>query len=99
MNTMDRKNDDMIAVEASVRDGQVWLRLLDGATHTFPVQYYPRLAAAAAGPLAAVKLRVGGRALRWEEIDEDIWVFDAVTGRYPVGEARPSWAIVEEPKP
>lgn len=85
----------MIAVEACVRDGQVWLRLLDGATHTFPVHYYPRLAAAAAGPLAAVKLRVGGRALRWEEIDEDIWVYDAVTGRYPVVAAGPSWVVAE----
>lgn len=84
---MERNNDEMIAVEAAVRDGQVWLRLLDGATHTFPVQYYPRLAAADLGQLTKVRLRVGGRALRWEEIDEDIWVFDAVTGRYPVVEA------------
>ena len=89
---MERNTDEMIAVEAALRDGQIWLRLLDGATHTFPVQYYPRLAAAAPGQLAAVKLRVGGRALRWEEIDEDIWVFDAVTGRYPVVEAGMSMA-------
>jgi hypothetical protein len=26
---------------------------------------------------------VGGRALRWESVDEDIWVTDAVLGRYP----------------
>ena len=87
MTIMDRNNEEMIAVEAVVRDGQVCLRLLDGATHTFPVQYYPRLAAAAPGQLATVKLRVGGRALRWEEIDEDVWIFDAVTGRYPLVEA------------
>jgi hypothetical protein len=30
-------------------------------------------------------LRVGGRALRWEGLDEDIWVTDAVLGRYPNG--------------
>jgi len=77
---MDRNNEEMIAVEAVVRDGQVCLRLL-------PAQYYPRLAAAAPGQLATVKLRVGGRALRWEEIDEDVWIFDAVTGRYPLVEA------------
>jgi hypothetical protein len=81
---MERNKDEMIAVEVAVSDGQVWLRLLDGSTHTFPVQFYPRLAAAAPAQLAAVQLRVGGRALRWEEIDEDIWVYDAVTGRYPV---------------
>lgn len=40
----------------------------------------------------------GGRALRCEEIDEDIWVFDAVTGRYPVVEAGRSWEVAEEPK-
>lgn len=80
---MARESEDMIAVEAAIRDGQVWLRLLDGATHTFPVHYFPRLASARPEQLAAVYLRVGGRALRWEEIDEDIWVSDAVCGRYP----------------
>ena len=35
--------------------------------------------------LADVQLRVGGRALRWESVDEDIWVTDAVLGRYPSG--------------
>jgi hypothetical protein len=30
-----------------------------------------------------VQLRVGGRALRWEELDEDIWIADAVLGLYP----------------
>ena len=28
-------------------------------------------------------LRVNGLALRWEELDEDIWVDDAVCGRFP----------------
>jgi hypothetical protein len=82
---MDKTNDDMIAVEVAVQDGQIWLRLLDGSTHAFPVHYYPRLAAATPAQLAAVRLRVGGRALRWDEIDEDIWIKDAVLGRYPHG--------------
>jgi hypothetical protein len=83
---MERSHDEMIAVEAAIRDGQVWLRLLDGATHTFPLQYYPRLSSATAEQLTGVKLRVGSRALRWDEIDEDIWVYDAATGRYPLME-------------
>ena len=33
--------------------------------------------------LEKVSLRVQGRALRWEELDEDIWVDDAVQGRFP----------------
>ena len=52
---------EIIAVEASVNDGQVCLKLLDGSTHTFPVYFYPRLADAAHEKQAAVQLRVGGR--------------------------------------
>jgi hypothetical protein len=76
-------NLDLIAVGTTVRDGQVMLRLLDGSTHSFPVHFYPRLSTASPKQLSAVKLRVGGRALRWDELDEDIWVADAVLGRYP----------------
>ncbi|MEI8122948.1 MAG: DUF2442 domain-containing protein [bacterium] len=76
-------NSDVIATTASVRNGQVMLGLLDGSTHSFPIHFYPRLAAAAPSQLSAVKLRVGGRALRWDALDEDIWVADAVLGRYP----------------
>lgn len=74
---------DIIASEAVARDGQVFLKLRDGSTHSFPVEFYPRLAQANPKQWAAVQLRVGGRALRWEELDEDIWIADAVLGLYP----------------
>jgi len=74
---------DFVATSVKVRAGQVVLTLLDGSTHSFPVYFYPRLTSATASQLAAVKLRVGGRALRWEDLDEDIWVADAIMGRYP----------------
>jgi hypothetical protein len=74
---------EFMATSVKVRSGQVVLTLLDGSTHLFPVHFYPRLATASAAQLAAVKLRVGGRALRWENLDEDIWVADAIMGRYP----------------
>ena len=76
-------NPDIIATGATVRNGQVVLTLLDGSTHSFPAHYYPRLASASAKQLSTVKMRVGGRALRWEDLDEDIWIADAVLGRYP----------------
>ena len=76
-------NREIVATEATVRNSEVRLRLLDGSTHSFPVYFYPRLASASVEQLALVKLRVGGRSLRWEEIDEDIWVADAVLGHYP----------------
>lgn len=74
---------DLVATAAKVRGGNVVLELLDGSSHTFPVYYYPRLAGATPKQLSAVRLRVGGRALRWEALDEDIWVSDAILGRYP----------------
>jgi hypothetical protein len=74
---------EMIALEASAHDGQIFLKLRDGSTHSFPVAFYPRLAQATPDQLASVSLRVGGRALRWEELDEDIWIADAVFGLYP----------------
>ncbi len=49
--------------------------------------YYPRLASAKESALQKVKLRLGGKALRWEALDEDIWIGHAVTGRYPKGHA------------
>ncbi len=78
---------DIIASEVVARDGQVFLKLRDGSTHSFPVGFYPRLAQATPDQLASVRLRVGGRALRWEELDEDIWIADAVLGLYPASYA------------
>ena len=83
MNTIASNKPELIAAEVAVRDSQVFLRLLDGSTHSFPIQYYPRLVKATEGDLAQVRLRVGGRALRWDALDEDIWIYDAVIGRYP----------------
>jgi len=73
----------IVAKKASVKDRVVHLWLADGATHSFPVAYYPRLASASDAALKKVKLRLGGKALRWEELDEDIWIGHAVMGRYP----------------
>lgn len=83
LGTHSMNNPEFVATEVNVRHGQVRLHLLDGSTHSFPVHFYPRLASASAKNLASVTLRVGGRALRWEALDEDIWVADAVMGHYP----------------
>ncbi len=73
----------IVAKKAAVRNGMVHLWLADGSTHAFPVAYYPRLAKAKPADLAKLTLRLSGKALRWESLDEDIWVGHAVTGRYP----------------
>jgi len=74
---------DTAAVRCWVEDRRVWLELADQRQVSFPASKYPLLANASPPQLAKVKLRVGGRALRWEELDEDIWVDDAVCGRFP----------------
>lgn len=74
---------DIIATAVRVEDSMVCLELEDGSLHSFPILYYPRLAKAQPDELDEVKLRVGGRALRWEHLDEDIWIADAVSQNYP----------------
>jgi hypothetical protein len=75
---MNNSTQDFIAMAVSFKNGMVQLDLADGS-----VQYYPRLCNASTSELAQVCLRVGGRALRWEALDEDIWVADAVCQNYP----------------
>ena len=91
---MDSSTKDIIATAASFKDGMVQLDLVDGSAHAFPVHYYPRLCNASKPELAKVCLRVGGRALRWEALDEDIWVADAVCQKYP----KQSVSAVAEPQ-
>ncbi len=71
------------AVRCRVEARQVCLELADGRIVSFPASKYPLLAKAPQKLLKKVTLRVGGLALRWEELDEDIWVDDAVCGRFP----------------
>jgi len=74
---------EFVATSVKVSAGQVVLTLLYGSTHSFPVSFYPRLTSASASQLDAVNLRVGGRALSWEDLDEGIWLADAIMARYP----------------
>ena len=74
---------DIVATAVRVEDSTVCLELEDGSSHNFPILYYPRLAKARPEELSQVRLRVGGRALRWEHLDEDIWITDAVCQNYP----------------
>ena len=71
------------AVRCWVEDRRVWLELADRRLVSFPATKYPLLANAAQGLLEKITLRLQGQALRWEELDEDIWVDDAVCGRFP----------------
>ncbi|MSU49234.1 MAG: DUF2442 domain-containing protein [Opitutus sp.] len=79
---MDVKRDS-IASRCWTEGHRIWIELTDQRVVSFPADKYPLLANSSEAELAQVKLRVGGRALRWESLDEDIWVEDAVAGRFP----------------
>ncbi len=74
---------ETVAVRCWVEDRRVWLELADQRLVSFPASKYPLLANASHSQLEQVQLRLHGLALRWEELDEDIWVDDAVCGRFP----------------
>ena len=77
------------AVRCWVEDRRVWLELSDQRIVSFPAAKFPLLASATPADLARVTLRLQGRALRWESLDEDIWVEDVIAGRFP----RPAPAV------
>jgi hypothetical protein len=71
------------AVSCWIEARRVCLELADGRLVSFPASKYPLLANAPQALLEKAALRLHGLALRWEELDEDIWVDDAVCGRFP----------------
>jgi hypothetical protein len=71
------------AVRCWIEARRVCLELADGRYVSFPAAKYPLLANAPQNLLEKVALRLHGLALRWEDLDEDIWVDDAVCGRFP----------------
>ena len=72
-----------VATRCWIEGRRVCLALEDERTVSFPADKYPLLAKAAQADLESVTIRLGGLALRWESVDEDIWVDDAVHGRFP----------------
>lgn len=85
----DKAQSSAIAVRCWIEGRRVWLELADQRMLSFPAAKYPLLARAAPEDLAKVTLRLHGHALRWESLDEDILVEDALAGRFP----RPSQSI------
>ncbi len=73
------------AIRAWVTNNKVWIELEDGREIGFPVEKFPRLKGASADDLAKVKIEARGKALRWEELDEDISVEGILAGRWYAG--------------
>ena len=83
MATAELETEAPRAVQCWVENRRVCIELADERTISFPASKFPRLAQATLEALKQVSLRVQGRALRWEALDEDIWVGDVVAGRFP----------------
>jgi hypothetical protein len=83
MATAELETEAPLAVRCWIEDRRVFVDLADERTISFPASKFPRLAGATSEQLKQVSLRVQGRALRWEALDEDIWIGDVLAGRFP----------------
>ncbi len=70
------------AIRAWATARKVWIELEDGREISFPAAKFPRLRDAGDELLAQVCVEARGKALRWEELDEDISVAGIVAGRF-----------------
>jgi hypothetical protein len=75
-------SSEVLAIRAWIEGRSVFLELHDGRIFGFPASRYRRLRDASEDDLRKVKLELGGAALRWDEIDEDLTVKGVVAGRF-----------------
>ncbi|MCW2314479.1 DUF2442 domain-containing protein [Rhodoferax antarcticus] len=73
---------EFVATRVWAADRTVFMELTDGRLIGFPASRFRRLAQATDSELAGVTLRLGGSALRWDALDEDITVTGAALGRF-----------------
>ena len=73
---------EVLALRAWVEKRTVFLELHDGRIFGFPSARFSRLRDASEEQLKKVSLELGGAALRWEEVDEDLTVRGVVAGRF-----------------
>jgi len=72
------------AVRVWVDGRTVWIALEDGRTVGFPADKFHLLRNATEESLAKVKIEARGKALRWEERDEDLTVEGILAGRWEI---------------
>lgn len=83
MATAELETEAPQALRCWIEDRRVNIELADERRISFPASKFPRLGTATSELLEQVTLRVQGRALRWEALDEDIWIGDVLAGRFP----------------
>ncbi len=73
---------EAVATRVWTEGRMVYVELTDQRVVGFPANRFLRLEQASESQLAEVRLEVGGTALRWESLDEDISVEGVVAGRF-----------------
>lgn len=73
---------EAVATKAWTEGRMVSMESTDQRVVGFPAHRFHRLKEASEAALAEVRLAVGGTALRWESIAEDISVEGVVAGRF-----------------
>ncbi len=73
---------DSVATRVWVEGRTVYLELAEGRIFGFAADRFRLLKSAGDETLKEVQLEVNGRALRWENLDEDISVAGVVAGRF-----------------
>lgn len=73
---------EVLALRAWVEGRNIFLELHDGRIFGFPAARYRRLRDATEGDLKRLRIELGGSALRWDELDEDLTVRGVVSGRF-----------------
>ena len=81
MNTTIFKSES-IAIKAWAEKRIIYLELTDGRIFGFPADRFRILSQASENQLKDVQIEVGGHALRWEELDEDLTVSGVVAGQF-----------------
>ena len=80
MNTTVYKTEP-VALKAWVEKRMIYIELTDGRILGFPADRFRILSQASENQLKAVQIEVGGYALRWEELDEDLTVSGVINGQ------------------
>lgn len=71
-----------VAIRAWADKRMIYLELTDGRIFGFPADRFQILSQASENQLKEVQVEVGGYALRWEMLDEDLTVAGVVAGRF-----------------
>lgn len=64
--------DDAIAVDVSIDEHEMHVRIRDGRTISAPLAWFPRLANASVAERADWRLIGSGEGIHWNRLDEDV---------------------------